>query len=483
LNPFKTLFKHTFVYGLATVLPRMLSFLLVPLYTKLFSDSDYGIITIVFSYLIFFNVILSYGMETTVFRFFTKQDHKDKVISTATLSIIFSSLLFLIFSIIFNSEISNVLDLNPFHYKLITWVLFFDAICVIPFAYLRINKKSIRYAVIKIINVAVNLCLNVFFLLKLPSWKNDVQFLNSIYVADFRIEYIFISFIISSGLTFLLLSPFFVKLKYQFDAKLWKSMMKYALPVLVAGLAFSINETLDKILLNYLLPENIAKSQVGVYAACYKLAMFMTLFATAYRLGIEPFFFSHSQTQNPKKAYALVTKYFVICGIFILLFVVVFIDYLKLIIQNDVFYEALGVVPILLIANLCLGVYHNLSVWYKITDRTKFGAIISSFGAVVTLAINIIFIPLYGFKASAIATLCAYGSMMLLSYAFGQKYYKINYPLKRLAIYSLLGISFSMLSFYFFRAQIWIGILFILSYLILAFSFEKRELLYYIKKT
>lgn len=483
MNPFKTLFKHTFVYGLATVLPRMLSFLLVPLYTKLFSDSDYGIITLVFSYLIFFNVILSYGMETTVFRFFTKQDQKDKVISTATLSLLFSSLLFLGLSVTFNQEIGSILDLNPLHYKLIAWVLFFDAICVIPFAYLRISKKSVRYAVIKIINVVVNLGFNLFFLLKLPHWKNDFQFLNSIYIEDFRIEYIFISFVISSGLTFLLLSPFFAKLKYQFDTNLWKSMMKYALPVLIAGLAFSINETLDKILLNYLLPENIAKSQVGVYGACYKLAMFMTLFATAYRLGIEPFFFSHSQTQNPKKAYALVTKYFVICGIFILLFVVVFIDYLKLIIQNDVFYEALSVVPILLLANLCLGIYHNLSVWYKITDRTKFGAIISSFGALVTLAINIIFIPLYGFRASAIATLCAYGSMMLLSYAFGRKYYKINYPLKRLAVYALLGISFSAMSFYLFRAQIWIGILFILSYLILAFNFEKRELMYYIKKT
>lgn len=461
----------------------MLSFLLVPLYTNLFSDSDYGIITLVFSYLIFFNVILSYGMETTVFRFFTKEDKKNNVVSTATLSIFFSSLLFLVLSVIFNAEISNVLDLNPFHYKLIIWVLFFDAICVIPFAYLRINKKPIRYAIVKIINVVVNLGLNLFLLLKLPTWKNDFEFLNRIYIADFRIEYSFISFVISSGLTFLLLSPFFIKLKYQFDAKLWKSMMKYALPVLVAGLAFSINETLDKILLNYLLPENIAKSQVGVYGACYKLAMFMTLFATAYRLGIEPFFFSHSQTQNPKKAYALVTKYFVICGIFILLFVVVFIDYLKLIIQNDVFYEALGVVPILLLANLCLGVYHNLSVWYKITDRTRFGAIISSFGAIITLAINIIFIPLYGFKASAIATLCAYGSMMLLSYTLGRKYYKINYPLKRLAIYTVLGISFSALSFYLLRDQIWIGVLFILSYLILAFSFEKRELLYYIKKT
>ena len=260
-------------------------------------------------------------------------------------------------------------------------------------------------------------------------------------------------------------------------------MIKYALPVLVAGLAFSINETLDKILLNYLLPENIAKSQVGVYGACYKLAMFMTLFATAYRLGIEPFFFSHSQTKNPKKAYALVTKYFVICGLFILLFVVVFIDYLKLIIRNDVFYEALSIVPILLLANLCLGVYHNLSVWYKITDRTRFGAMISSIGAVVTLAINIIFIPLYGFKASAIATLCAYGSMMILSYAFGRQYYKIDYPLKRLGLYTFIGLLFSGLSFYLFREQVWIGILFILGYLILAYNFEKRELLHYIKKT
>lgn len=461
----------------------MLSFLLVPLYTGIFSESEYGVVTLVFSYIIFFNVFLSYGMETTVFRFFTKNEkHKNQVISTATLSILCSSLLFLIFSYIFSHQIAELLDIKAEYYSLIIWVLFFDAICVIPFAYLRINTQSTKYAVIKMANVCINLGLNLFFLLALPLWKRELAFLEPIYIEDFQISYIFISFVISSGLTFLMLSPFFIKLKYQFDAQLWKSMMKYALPVLVAGLAFSINETLDKILLNYLLPEDIAKAQVGIYGACYKLAMFMTLFATAYRLGVEPFFFSHATSKQPKNAYALVTKYFVIFGILILLFVVVFIDYLKLIIRGEGFYEALSIVPILLLANLCLGVYHNLSVWYKITDRTKFGAIISCLGAAVTLAINIVFIPLYGFKASAVATLCAYGSMMLISYGLSRKYYKIDYPLKRLGLYSLVGLGFAGLSFYELRPQLWVGILFIIAYVLMVFYFEKRELLYYIKK-
>jgi len=459
----------------------MLSFILVPLYTQVFSKEEYGVVVFVFSYIIFFNVILSYGMETTVFRFYNKQNENSKVISTASLSMLLSSLIFLVTALSFHNQIAEITDINLAYIQLIIWVLFLDAICVIPFAYLRILKKSLQYALIKISSVVVNLGLNLFFLLALPFLKDDFQFVENLQIED-NIEYIFISFVIASSLSLLLISPFYFKLKYQFDTTLLKNMLGYSWPVLVAGLAFSINETLDKILLNYLLPENISEAQVGIYGACYKLSVFMTLFATAFRLGVEPFFFSHAESKNPKKAYALITKYFSILGLLILLTVIVFIDYLKLIIRGEEFYEALSIVPILLLANLCLGIYHNLSVWYKITDKTKYGAYISSVGALFTLLINIIFIPTYGFKASAIATLVAYGSMMILSYILGQQHYKIKYPVKRISLYAFLGIGFSVLQFYVLRDYLWIGVLMLVIYLTLIFKFEKGELYAYLKK-
>lgn len=481
MNPFKSLFKDTFIYGLATVLPRFLSFLLVPLYTGIFAEEEYGIIVFIMSYVIFFNVILAYGMETTVFRYFNKNEDNSNVIPTAAISILFTSICFLTLTLGFREDISAFLNIKPIYYHLAIWVLFLDAICVIPLAYLRILKKSVYYAVVKIVNVTLNLSLNLFFLIGLPLWINNFSILERIYLDD-SITYIFISYVICSSLSVLMLSAFYFKLKYSFDLKLWKNMLRYSWPILIAGLAFSINETLDKILLKYLLPKNISEAQVGIYGACYKLSVFMTLFATAFRLGVEPFFFSHAKTKNPKKAYALITKYFVIIGLLILLSVTVFLDYLKLIIRREGFYEALGIVPVLLLANLCLGIYHNLSVWYKVTDRTHFGAIISSVGATLTLGVNFIFIPTYGYTASAVATLLAYFSMMVLSYLFGQKYYKIDYPLKRLAVYGAIGVLFSGLYFYGLRDYFWIGILMIFIYILIVYVQEKKELSGYLKK-
>lgn len=482
MNPFKNLFKDTFIYGIATVLPRFLSFLLIPLYTEIFTEGEYGIIAFIMSYAIFFNVILAYGMETTVFRYFNKNEDNSNVIPTAAISILFSSCIFLAVAIGFKHDISALLNIKLVYYQMTVWILFLDAICVIPLAYLRILKKSIYYAIVKIVNVSLNLGLNLFFLVGLPFWKNNFSALENICIDD-SITYIFISYVICSGLSVLMLSPFYLKLKYRFDINLWKNMLKYSWPILVAGFAFSINETLDKILLTYLLPENISEAQVGIYTACYKLSLFMTLFATAFRLGVEPFFFSHAKTKNPKKAYALITKYFVIIGLLILLSVTVFLDYLKLIIRREGFYEALGIVPIILLANLCLGIYHNLSVWYKVTDRTYFGAIISSVGATLTLFVNFAFIPTYGYVASALATLLAYFSMMVLSYLFGQKYYKIDYPLKRLSLYAVIGIFCSGLYFYGLRHYFWVGILMILVYIFIVYIQEKKELLGYLKKS
>jgi O-antigen/teichoic acid export membrane protein len=334
-----------------------------------------------------------------------------------------------------------------------------------------------RYAIIKIFNVAINLGLNVFLLLYLKGLAEGNSFFNSIYKPDFEISYIFISNLIASAITLLLLLPFYAKIKFKFDIILWKKMMHYAMPVLIAGIAYSINETFDRILLEKLLPANIADEQIGMYSACYKLALFMTLFATAFRLGIEPYFFSHSKTENPQKNYAKILEFFVAFGSVILLTVVVFADVLKpYIIRSEAYYEAMWIVPFILLANFCLGIYHNLSVWYKITDRTKFGAYISIFGAIVTLVLNYILIPKIGFRGSAIATLSAYATMMLLSFYFGRKYYPIPYNLKRIVLYFGLSTGLSMLYFYNFRGNYVVGIGALIVFLGIVFQLEKNEL-------
>jgi len=478
LSGLKTLFKQTFIYGLATVLPRMLSFLLVPLYTTegvLSSVAEYGEVSVIFSYFVLFNVILAYGMETAFFRFFNKESDKNSVTSTAAISLVLTSIGFFVLGYLFKNQISSLIDIEVKYIELVIWILLLDALVIIPFAWLRANEKPMRYAIIKIFNVIINLCLNLFLLLWLKDLAIDSLVFESIYKPNFEISYIFIANLISSGVTLLLVLPFYTKIKHAFDAALWKRMLKYATPVLIAGVAFSINETFDRILLDYLLPENIAKTEIGMYSACYKLALFMTLFATAYRLGIEPFFFSHAKTENPQKNYARILEFFVAFGSIILLSVVVFADILKpIIVRSEAYWEAMWIVPIILLANFCLGIYHNLSVWYKITDRTKFGAYISVFGALLTLGLNFWLIPIISYKGSAIATLTAYASMMLLSYYFGRKYYPIPYNLKKIGMYLVLSVTLSMLSFYQFRENYIVGVSMLIVFLGIVYFAEQK---------
>lgn len=293
---------------------------------------------------------------------------------------------------------------------------------------------------------------------------------------DFEISYIFISNVVASAVTLLMMLPFYFKINFSFNTVLWKSMMSYAFPVLIAGLAFSVNEVFDRIMLDYLLPQDIAREEIGAYAACYKLALFMTLFATAFRLGIEPFFFSHAENKNAPETYAIITKYFVVFGSFILIAVIVFIDLLKeLLIQNSTYWEAMHIVPLILLANLFLGIYHNLSVWYKITDRTRFGGYISVVGALFTLTLNIILIPYISYTGSAIATLVAYAVMMSLSYFFGKKYYPIPYNLKKIGSYLMLSVLFSVFSFYVFRGNYFVGISLLLIFLGTVYVAERKQ--------
>ncbi|WP_417854154.1 polysaccharide biosynthesis C-terminal domain-containing protein [Xanthomarina gelatinilytica] len=480
MSTLKSLFKQTFIYGLATVLPRMLSFLLVRLHTDesvLKSVADYGDVSLIYSYFVLFNVILAYGMETAFFRFFHKEDNKAKVVGTSSISLIVSSVLFFVLALAFQNQIANVIDIKAEYINLVIWILLLDALVIIPFAWLRANAKPIKYAFIKILNVAINLGLNLFLLLWLKDLATESSLLASIYRPNFEINYIFIANLVASAVTLLIMLPFYFKITYTFNTNLWKQMIRYAFPVLIAGVAFSINETFDRILLDKLLPENIAKTEIGMYSACYKLGMFMTLFVTAYKLGVEPFFFSHANTENPKKNYARILEYFVIFGSVILLGVVVFADVLKVILIGDeAYWQAMLIVPIILLANLCLGIYHNLSVWYKITDRTKFGAYISVFGAFLTLLLNIWLIPKISYVGSALATLAAYASMMMISYYFGKKYYPIPYNLKKISVYLLLSIGLSAITFYGFRGNYVVGISALIVFLGLVFQLEKNDL-------
>ncbi len=479
LSVFKKLFKQTFIYGLATVLPRALGIVLVPLYTSVLGKEQYGVYASIMAFLILGNVLLSYGMETAFFRFINKKGfEKKEVQATALTSIAISTLLFLVLTLPFRESIAFALDFNPTYVTYGLLILAVDAFAIIPFVWFRANEKPLRYAVIKIGNVCINLGFNLFFFLWLPKLaaQHPQGFWNSIYVEENKVVYVFVANLIASTITLLVLLPLYGKIGFSFKLPIWKKMIRYAFPVLVAGIAFSINEAFDKILLKYMLPENIAEAEVGVYAACYKLGVFMTLFATAFRLGIEPFFFNHASQQNARQTYATITRYYVVLGSLILLAVVVYIDVLKrLLIPNEAYWEALTVVPIILLANLCLGIYHNLSVWYKVTDRTKFGAYISVMGALITLIVNIALIPVISYLGSAIATLAAYGSMMVVSYFLGQKHYPVPYNIKRLGGYLMVSILLASVSFYVYDSNLWIGTGFLFLYIALIFVSEKKQ--------
>ncbi|SHF98967.1 Membrane protein involved in the export of O-antigen and teichoic acid [Flavobacterium segetis] len=482
---YKNLLKQTAIYGLATVIPRMFSFILVPLYTSELPKEEYGKISIIFAGMIFFNVFLSYGMETAFFRFYNKETNKTAVVETSSVSIFWTSLLFLLVALLFRNSIASWSGINEQYITYTTWILVLDALVIIPFSKLRVNQRPIQYAIIKIGNVAVNLFLNIFFLIYLPvvAQSNPNHILSNLYIENFQIGYIFVSNIIASLLTFIVLLPNYAKLKWQFDYLLWKKMMKYSMPIMIAGIAYAINEQFDKILLGYLLPPNIATAEVGVYSACYKLGLFMVLYRNAYTLGIEPFFFSHAASKDAPQTYATITKYFVIFGSFILLSVIVFADILKIImIQDKSYWEAMKVVPLIILANFFLGIYTNLSVWYKLIDKTHYGAYISIVGALITLALNYLLIPTLSYYGSAIATIAAYGSMMGISYYFGNKYYPIPYDINKIGMYLIISIGFSALSFYGFRENYFVGISLLTIFLYFIYYNEKELLTTILKR-
>lgn len=479
------LFKQTAIYGIATVVPRMFSFVLTPLHTYpgVMDLQKYAQVSVNFAWLVFFQVVLAYGMETAFFRFYNTESKKE-VISTSTISLFWSSLAFLVLALVFRDSLAHFLKIDSEYITYIIWVLVLDALTIIPFSKLRADSRPVFFAVVKIGSVAFNVFLNFFFLIFLPKLSKAYpgSIWSSIYVEGFQVGYVFVANVMSSLLALVLLLPHYLRLSWHFNFTLWKNIMRYALPVMVAGIAFAINEVFDRPLLGYL---NVPEKEIGVYSACYKLAIFMTLFATAFRMGVEPFFFSHAGKENARETYATITKYFVILGSVILLGVVVSADLLKMvIIPNDKYWGGMKVVPLIILANLCLGIYTNLSIWYKLSDKTRMGAYISCIGAGVTLLFNLLLIPVWGYMGSAVATVSAYGTMMLVSYLVGQKYYPIPYDLKVMGTYMGLAILLSFLSFYVpvLRHTYVFGYVAFAGFLAFVYKREKSSILKLIKK-
>ena len=432
MNQIKELASQTVVYGLSSIIGRLLNYLLVPLYTRYFIPSEYGVITEIYAYVAFLVVFLTYGMETAFFHFSNKEEKPKTVYSTALTSIVISSLVFITCVFLNVSCISEFMGYkqNQEYIKWFAIIVGLDAISSIPFARMRHKNQAIKFSAIKLLSIFTNITLNLYFII----------------YKGFGIEYVFISNLISSVLTFFLLIPELPILNWHFDKKIWRKMINYSLPLLFVGMAGVVNETIDRVLLkHFLLDTEKAMSELGLYGAFYKLSIIMILFIQAFRFAAEPFFFSKQKQDNSRYVYADVMKYFVIVTSIIFLIVTTFYDLFKQFLGQS-FHDERGflVVSILLFANQLLGVYYNLSVWYKLTEKTIFGAIISVFGASVTLVLNVILIPKIGFIGCAWATLACYFCMVIASYLLGIKYFAIPYNLKRIVTYisSMLAIYF-----------------------------------------
>ncbi|UMB59610.1 polysaccharide biosynthesis C-terminal domain-containing protein [Lutibacter sp. A80] len=484
MSALKQFFKDTIIYGIAAVLPRAINIILVKLHTSKLSAEKYAVNTDYYVYAAYFNALLTYGMETAFFRFFSKEKDKGKVVSTSFLSLATTTFLFLVAMLIFSTEISTFFGFkDPLFFKLLIWTTVLDTMVVIPYAYLRVTNRPIRFTLYKVLNILIFAFFNLFFLwfvpyaiqknITLPTW------IILSYQNNPTVIFIFIAGTIASATTFLLLLPTLFKFKFQFDFELLKKMLRYAFPILIAGLAYVTNENLDKLLLG----DMIGEQQMGIYAACYKLGVFMTLFIMAFRLGAEPFFFNHSEEKNATQTYAKILNWFIIAGAFFMIFIVGFIDiFASILLGSDEYFEALIIVPIILLANLLLGVYHNLAIWYKLTDKTRFGMYFSIIGAIITIVLNVIMIPKIGFMASAWATLTAYGIMMLLSYFIGKKHYPVPYNIKKILGYLFSATLISYISFNHFRENYFVSVGLVLIFGLLIYFNEKKEILGMLKR-
>ena len=444
MSSIKKLAGQTMWYGLSSIAARFISYLLTPYLTLKLTDAAYGEQAIVYAFIPFLNVIVTHGMETAYFRFGSKEN-EEKIYHTSSFSMIIVTALVVSCLLIWGAPIASLLQisLHPEYIKLVAWVVALDALTAIPFSKLRLEGRPKKYAFIKVGGILINIIATYAFISILPEYANAHKgsFIAGWYVKGFEVGYILIANILQNVFVLVLLQKEIRALRFNIDYKLWRQMMLYALPLILVGFGGMINETMDRIMLGWWAnggsPE-ANKALVGTYSACYKLAILITISIQAFRMGAEPFFFKQAASDNAQKTYARVMKFFVITLCIMFLGVVLYIDIWKLFIRNPNMYAGLKVVPILLIANMFLGVYYNLSIWYKLSNKTMAGAWITLLGAVITIGINFLLIPRYGYMASAWATFFCYGTMMIVSYKWGQKVYFIPYATKKLIAYFVI---------------------------------------------
>ena len=447
MSVLKKLAGETVIYGVPSIIGRFLNWWLTPLYAWIFLPDEFGILSNVLAYVAFLQVVLTYGMETSYFRFAGRSEHPEKVFSTTMISLGVTSLLFIVVVFGFSQNISGWIGYEG-HRNYIIWMgitVALDALSAIPFAKLRLESRPVRFAVLKTVNIALSIALNLFWILLCPKIlrSNPHSIIRFIYNPHIGIGYAFLSYLVASGVTLFLFLPDLSLKRSNFDRHLLLKMLKYGWPILVIGVAGMVNLNIDKILLPKLLVNSVNPIfELGVYSASGKLAILMALFIQAFRFSFEPFLFSHYKNEDSKKVYAVIMKYFVILGLIIFLGVMFYMDVLKFFIGSvqSGYHEGIKVVPWLLMGNLFLGIFYTQSLWYKLTDQTYFGARFAIVGAVITIALNFLLIPRFGYMACGYAFFTASLVMTVISYFVGQKYFPVKYDLKEIGTYLIVAL-------------------------------------------
>ena len=488
MSGIKKLAGQTIWYGLSSIFGRFLNYLLTPLLTTIFFTDEYGVISLLFGYAAFLNILFTYGMETSYFRFSSLEPEK-KVYSTASSSLWITTILFTLLLLWCREPLAAFIDIAD-HPEYITWTILIvalDTLAVMPFAKLRYEGRPRKFAFIKILNILINIGLILFFLIfcKNAHASSPGSFWGRLYDPSIGLGYVFIANLIASGITLLLLSKELFQFRFKLFTPFWRKMLIYSWPLVIVGFGGIVNERIDLFMIQQLYPgtDAAAKSAVGIYSANYKLAVIIVLFIQAFRMGAEPFFFKQSSSENAPRTYARVMKFFVIACCFCFLGVTLFLDIWKYFMgtAHPEYYTGLKVVPLLMTAKIFLGIYYNLSIWYKIKERNLTGAWITIAGAAITVAFNWIFIPILGYMACAIATILCYGFMMAVSYSLGQKHYPIPYAWKKILAYICICLILFGLhqAFLLLNMNPWInrgvGVLFIGLFSLLIINIEKKE--------
>ncbi|NUN99988.1 MAG: oligosaccharide flippase family protein [Saprospiraceae bacterium] len=443
----KKLAGETAIYGGATILSHLLNFIIItPYLTRVLEGKreEYGVHGLMYAFAGLLMVFLTYGMETAFFRFGRQQEDRERAFSTASISLLASTIFFTALMVVFSPDIAAQLTdrSDTVFVTYFALIMGFDVLCAIPFARLRLENRPMRFAMLKVVNVAINGVFILFFLEILPWIGKDNGLVPGAYFPDHELHYVFVANLIASLVTIIMLLPYWKKMNWQFDRALWFKMMKYALPLVIVGASGMINQLADRFLIKSLLPGTLEENldQLGVYNACIKIAVLMNLFTQAFKYAAEPFFFNQANRNDARHLYAQVGQAFTMVGATAFLGILLYLDYFQLLIGSD-FREGLGIVPITLMAYLFLGIYYNFSTWYKLTDQTHIGAYISVGGALVTLILNFLLLPRIGYAGAAWASLACFGFMMVAGYLIGQRHYPIPYPIGRMALYILLAVG------------------------------------------